>query len=247
MQACAMRPPVFVLKERICDMHEFSRTELLIGADGQEKLSASTVVVFGVGGVGSHCIEALARCGIGHLALVDSDTVSLTNINRQSIAYHSTVGRYKTQVMKERIADINPAAQVDTFETFVLPDNLDPLLDGMGQIDYLIDAIDTVTAKLAIAEYAKKHQIQMCIRDSLRVLCRPRSPFLAAYNRSPCAQVIVDLLRDTGFLSDETVRIGLHPVSYTHLDVYKRQVIKLPGIIHTHRFPLPTLPRTSLP
>lgn len=161
MQACAMRPPVFVLKERICDMHEFSRTELLIGADGQEKLSASTVVVFGVGGVGSHCIEALARCGIGHLALVDSDTVSLTNINRQSIAYHSTVGRYKTQVMKERIADINPAAQVDTFETFVLSDNLDPLLDGMGQIDYLIDAIDTVTAKLAIAEYAKKHQIPL--------------------------------------------------------------------------------------
>ena len=142
-------------------MHEFSRTELLIGAGGQEKLARCTVVVFGVGGVGSHCIEALARCGVGHLVLVDNDTVSLTNINRQSIAYHSTVGRYKTQVMKERIADINPAAQVDIFETFVLPDNLDGLLDGIGAIDYLIDAIDTVTAKLAIAEYAKNHQIPL--------------------------------------------------------------------------------------
>lgn len=142
-------------------MHEFSRTELLIGAEGQKQLSGSTVVIFGVGGVGSHCIEALARCGIGHLILVDNDTVSLTNINRQSIAYHSTIGQYKTQVMKARIADINPAAQVDTFETFVLPDNLDALLSKTGSIDYMIDAIDTVTAKLAIAEYAEKHGIPL--------------------------------------------------------------------------------------
>ena len=142
-------------------MNEFSRTELLIGAAGQEKLSASTIVVFGVGGVGSHCIEALARCGVGHLVLVDNDTVSLTNINRQSIAYHSTIGKYKTQVMKERIADINPAARADVFETFVLPDNLEPLLQSIGTIDYLIDAIDTVTAKLAIAEYAGSHQIPL--------------------------------------------------------------------------------------
>lgn len=142
-------------------MHEFSRTELLIGAEGQRQLSGSTVVIFGVGGVGSHCIEALARCGIGHLILVDNDTVSLTNINRQSIAYHSTIGQYKTQVMKTRIADINPTAQVDTFETFVLPDNLDALLNKAGPIDYMIDAIDTVTAKLAIAEYAEKHGIPL--------------------------------------------------------------------------------------
>ncbi len=142
-------------------IHEFSRTELLIGAAGQEKLTSCTIAVFGVGGVGSHCIEALARCGVGRLVLVDNDTVSLTNINRQSIAYHSTIGRYKTEVMKERIADINPAAQVETFETFVLPDNLDALLDSVGTIDYLIDAIDTVTAKLAIAEYAERHRIPL--------------------------------------------------------------------------------------
>ena len=113
-------------------MEEFSRTERLIGTENQQKLAESTMVVFGVGGVGSHCIEALARCGIGHLVLVDNDTVSVTNINRQSIAYHSTVGQYKTQVMKERIMDINPAARVDTFETFVLPDNLDALSHQIG-------------------------------------------------------------------------------------------------------------------
>lgn len=142
-------------------MHEFSRTELLIGSEELKKLSGTTVVVFGVGGVGSHCIEALARCGIGHLVLVDNDTVSLTNINRQSIAYHSTVGRYKTHVMKERIADINPAARTDTFETFVLPDNLEELLGKIGPVDYLIDAIDTVAAKLAIADFAAEHGIPL--------------------------------------------------------------------------------------
>ncbi len=150
-------------------MNEFSRTERLIGTDRQNKLAGSTIAVFGVGGVGSHCIEALARCGIGHLILIDNDTVSETNINRQSIAYHSTVGRYKTKLMKERIADINPAARVDTFETFVLPDNLNQILDpfvdqGNGRtagITYLIDAIDTVSAKLAIAQYAYAHNIPL--------------------------------------------------------------------------------------
>ena len=89
-------------------IYEFSRTELLLGKEKMEVLRKSSVMVFGVGGVGWHCIEALARCGIGKLILIDNDTVSLTNINRQSIAYHSTVGQYKTKVMKERIADISP-------------------------------------------------------------------------------------------------------------------------------------------
>ena len=97
-------------------INEFSRTQLLIGEEGLSKLSSSTVMVFGVGGVGSHCIEALARCGIGRLILVDPDEVALTNINRQSIAYHSTVGQFKTKLMERRIMDINPAAQVVTFE-----------------------------------------------------------------------------------------------------------------------------------
>ena len=109
-------------------------------------------MVLGVGGVGSHCIEALARSGVGHLVLVDHDTVSLTNINRQSIAYHSTIGRYKTEVMKERIADICPETQVTTHETFILPENLEEIFKERP--DYIIDAIDTVTAKIALAQKA---------------------------------------------------------------------------------------------
>lgn len=140
-------------------IHEFSRTELLIGAEGIEKLKDTKVIVFGVGGVGSHCIEALARSGVGKLVLVDNDTVSLTNINRQSIAYHSTVGQYKTKVMKERILDICPEIVVDTVETFVLPDNLQEVIPE--DVDYIIDAIDTVSAKIAIVEYAKAQEIPL--------------------------------------------------------------------------------------
>lgn len=138
-------------------VHAFSRTELLIGQDGIKRLADATVMVLGVGGVGSHCIEALARSGVGTLILVDNDAVSLTNVNRQSIAYLSTVGQYKTNIMKERIADINPKAKVYTYETFVLPENLQDIFEH--RVDYIVDAIDTVTAKLALAVYAKEHQI----------------------------------------------------------------------------------------
>ena len=138
-------------------VHEFSRTELLIEKVGLERLRNATVMVLGVGGVGSHCIEALARSGVGTLILVDNDKVSLTNINRQSIAYLSTVGEYKTKLMKTRIEDINAEARVYTHETFVLPENLAELFDR--RVDYIVDAIDTVTAKLALVEYAKEHEI----------------------------------------------------------------------------------------
>lgn len=137
--------------------HEFSRTELLIGAKGLDNLKNATVMVLGVGGVGSHCIEALARSGVGKLILVDNDKVSQTNINRQSIAYQSTVGEYKTKLMRDRIYDINPAADVVTYETFILPENLHEIFKG--KVDYIIDAIDTVTAKLALVEYAREHEI----------------------------------------------------------------------------------------
>lgn len=133
-------------------VHEFSRTELLIGEEGLQRLRHATVMILGVGGVGSHCIEALARSGVGKLILVDNDTVSLTNINRQSIAYHSTVGRYKTHVMKERIADICPQTEVITYELFILPENMEQIFEQRP--DYIIDAIDTVTAKIALVEKA---------------------------------------------------------------------------------------------
>lgn len=140
-------------------LHEFSRTELLLGTEGMDRLRHSCVTVLGVGGVGSHCIEALARSGVGHLILVDHDKVSLTNINRQSIALHSTVGQYKTKVMKAKIADISPEIQVMTYEEFVLEENLEEVFEIRP--DYIVDAIDTVTAKLAVAEYAKEHQIPL--------------------------------------------------------------------------------------
>ena len=145
---------------------QYARTQLLIGEDGLDRLRDSTVMVFGVGGVGSHCIEALARSGVGRLILIDNDTVSLTNINRQSIAYHSTIGRMKTEVMRERIRDIDPAITVRTYETFVLPENLAELLDQEekntdGKIDYIIDAIDTVSAKIALVEEAQKRDIPL--------------------------------------------------------------------------------------
>ncbi len=147
-------------------INEYSRTELLIGAAAMERLKGASVMVFGVGGVGSHCIEALARSGIGTLILIDNDTVSLTNINRQSIAYHSTVGQMKTKVMAERIRDIDPTITVKTYETFVLPENLAHLLDheekkGEGKIDYIIDVIDTVSAKIALAEEAQRRKIRL--------------------------------------------------------------------------------------
>mgnify|MGYP003376024674 CR=1 FL=1 len=138
-------------------IHEYSRTELLIGTEGIERLRNATVMVFGVGGVGSHCIEALARSGVGKLSLIDNDTVSLTNINRQSIAYHSTVGQYKTKVMEERIRDICPEIEVKTYETFVLPENIEELFQE--SVDYIIDAIDTVTAKLALVQIAREKGI----------------------------------------------------------------------------------------
>ena len=145
---------------------QYARTQLLIGEDGLNRLKDSTVMVFGVGGVGSHCIEALARSGVGRLIVIDSDTVSLTNINRQSIAYHSTIGRMKTEVMRERIRDIDPAITVRAYETFVLPENLAELLDQEekntdGKIDYIIDAIDTVSAKIALVEEAQKRDIPL--------------------------------------------------------------------------------------
>lgn len=136
---------------------EFSRTELLIGQEKFRRIQEAVIMVFGVGGVGSHCIEALARAGVGKLILVDNDKVSITNINRQSIAFHSTVGEYKTHIMKRKIHDICPKIEVDTYETFVLPDNMDAILENGP--DYIVDAIDTVTAKLALVKKAKEREI----------------------------------------------------------------------------------------
>ena len=146
----------------------FSRTEQLLGREKFQKLRRCHVMVLGAGGVGSHCMEALARAGVGRLTLVDSDRVAPSNINRQSIALLSTVGRYKTEVMKEKIRDICPDTQVECRETFVLPDNVDTLFEERP--DYIVDAIDTVSAKIAVAEKAREYKIPgSCFRSGISV------------------------------------------------------------------------------
>lgn len=135
-------------------MDEFLRTEMLIGRDAMEKLRAARVAVFGIGGVGGHVAEALARSGVGSLVLVDNDVVSLSNINRQVIALHSTIGRYKTEVMRERILDINPKAQVEIHTCFFLPENAEDF--NFYSYDYVVDAVDTVAAKLEIIARANR-------------------------------------------------------------------------------------------
>ena len=135
----------------------FSRTTMLIGEEAVEKLKRARVAVFGVGGVGGYAIEVLARAGVGAIDLIDNDRVSESNINRQIIALHSTVGRLKTDVMKERLLDINPQMDVRTHNVFFLPENADEF-DFSGY-DYVVDAIDTVSGKIALIERAKKANV----------------------------------------------------------------------------------------
>ena len=135
-------------------LNQFSRTALLIGEESIKKLRQKRVAVFGVGGVGGFVVEALARAGVGRMDLIDNDTVSLTNINRQIIALHSTIGQSKVQVAKARALDINPDINVTVHETFYLPETAEQF--DFTQYDYVVDAIDTVSGKLMLAEQAMK-------------------------------------------------------------------------------------------
>ena len=132
---------------------QYSRTRLLLGEEGIEKLRAARVILFGLGGVGGYTAEALARSGVGHLDLVDDDAVSLTNLNRQLLATHSTIGMDKVDAAAARIRDIDPTIAVNTHKTFYLPETADQF--NLSQYDYVIDAIDTVTGKLALIAQAK--------------------------------------------------------------------------------------------
>lgn len=135
-------------------LNQFSRTELLLGKEALERLSTARVAVFGIGGVGGYTCEALVRSGIGAFDLIDDDKVCLTNLNRQLIATRKTVGQYKVDVMEERILDINPDAKVQTYKCFFLPENADTF--PFEEYDYVVDAVDTVTAKLELIMKAKE-------------------------------------------------------------------------------------------
>ena len=134
-------------------MDAFSRTALLLGSDAMAKLNNATVAVFGLGGVGGYVVEALARSGVGGLVLVDHDTISVTNINRQILAVHSTVGQSKAEAAKNRVLDINPDIKVTVRECFFGPDTADSF--DFSKYDYVVDAIDTVTGKLALVQAAQ--------------------------------------------------------------------------------------------
>ena len=140
-------------------LNQFSRTELLIGSEGMEKLQKARVAVFGIGGVGSYTVEALIRSGIGTIDLIDDDRICLTNLNRQIYATRSTVGKYKVDVAKERILDINPNAVVHTHKTFFLPENADQF--DFASYDYVVDTIDTVTGKIALVEECYKNNTKI--------------------------------------------------------------------------------------
>ena len=135
-------------------LNQFSRTQLLFGQGGMEKLYHARIAVFGIGGVGGYTVEALARSGIGELDLIDDDQVCLTNVNRQIFATRKTVGQYKVDVAEKRILEINPNAVVHKYKTFYAPQTADQF--DFSQYDYVVDAIDTVTGKLELVEQAKK-------------------------------------------------------------------------------------------
>ena len=156
----------------------FARTELLLGAKAMERLARSRVAIFGIGGVGGYVVEALARSGVGALDLIDDDTISETNINRQIFALHSTLGRAKVDVAAERVHDINPDCQVTVHKMFYLPENADEI--DLSCYDYVVDSLDTITAKMEIA--------RRCLRLGVTHICSMG----AAYKMDPMAFRVAD-------------------------------------------------------
>ncbi len=140
-------------------LEQFSRTELLIGKEGIQKLKNSKVIIYGIGGVGSYIVEGLARAGIEHIIIVDYDKVDITNINRQIEALHSTIGKYKVDVMKQRILDINPRATVEAYKPDEIEGGEEQLIDS--SITYVVDAIDTITNKIKVIEKANKEKVKI--------------------------------------------------------------------------------------
>lgn len=140
-------------------VNQFSRTELLIGKEGVEKLQKAKVAIYGLGGVGSYAVEALARAGIGHLVLIDYDKYDITNINRQLDAKHSNIGKYKVDVMEERVLDINPTAIIETYRPEEIEGEESSIINST--FDYVVDAIDTMTNKIKLIEKCKQENVRI--------------------------------------------------------------------------------------
>lgn len=201
-------------------MEEFSRTELLLGSAAMAKLASSHVAIFGIGGVGGYVAEALARCGIGTIDIIDKDIISASNINRQIIAMHSTVGKSKTDVMKERILDISPDTKVNAYKCFYLPENASEF--DFNHYSYVIDAVDTVTAKLEIIMRAKAAKIPVISSMGAGNKLDP-SAFMIddIYNTSVCplARVMRHELKKRGIDSLKVVYSKEQPVNIYAADI----------------------------
>lgn len=188
------------------DMAQFERTRLLIGDVGINKLEKAKVAIFGVGGVGSYTAEALARAGVGKLVLVDKDDICITNLNRQIHALHSTIGKSKVEVMKARILDINPNAEVEIFQKFYMPENAEEF--SFSEYDYVVDAVDNVTAKIDLAVRAEKLSVPII---SAMGAANKLNPFMFEvadiYKTSMCplAKVVRKELRNRGVKSLKVV------------------------------------------
>ena len=186
-------------------MKQFERTSLLIGEENIQKLNNSNVIVFGVGGVGSYVVEALVRSGIGNLSIVDFDIVDETNINRQIIALHSTIGKKKVEVIKERIIDINPNINLEVFNTFISPDTINTF--DFSKYDYVVDAIDNVTGKLLI--------IQKAIEANVPIICS-----LGTANKlDPSKLILTDISKTHTCPLAKVIRTKLRQFGINHLDV----------------------------
>lgn len=195
----------------------FCRTKILIGDEGLEKLKNAKVAVFGVGGVGSFVVEALARAGVGSFVLIDKDQVSLSNINRQLIATHETIGKLKIDVAKKRILSINPEAKVETFAEFFMPGNTNILNNS---ITYIVDAIDTVTAKIELVMQAQKLGVPII------------SSMGTGNKLNPCLFEITDIYKTQVCPLAKVMRKELKQRGVKHLKVlYSKEEPKKSGII----------------
>ena len=194
-------------------LHAFSRMELLVGPEAMEKLACSRVAVFGVGGVGSFAVEGLVRSGVGSFVLVDDDCVCLTNINRQIHATMKTIGKPKVEVMRDRILEINPKAQVEIHQIFYLPENAETIMNDT--FDYIIDAIDTVTAKIDLIVRAREKNIPIICSMGTGNKFDPTRLEITDISKTtvdPLARVMRKELRDRGITSLKVVFSREEPV-----------------------------------
>ena len=212
-------------------LNQFSRTELLIGKDGIEKLNKAKVAIFGIGGVGSFVVEGLARSGIENFVLIDNDTICLTNLNRQIHATTKTIGMYKVDVMKQRILDINPDANIEIYKEFYLPESKIKILNK--NIDYIVDAIDTVTTKVLLACQARDLEIPIISAMGTGNKLDPtRFEVTDIYKTSMCplAKIMRKKLKENGVKKLKVVYSKEEPIKPYYDEIRKEEKVKAGSI-----------------